>query len=128
MGALYALFCQRTLNEITELQKKVPQVDLKEDFSKWIIGAALTAYANGTAQTYYRDTLKVKLMIEPSGVKNLHRAAEKFDIGVYFESNGHGTVIYEHNKIHKLEEAVQISKQAAQCKKRSFTIGISLTF
>lgn len=27
-----------------------------------------------------------------TGVKHLHRAAQEFDIGVYFEANGHGTV------------------------------------
>lgn len=30
----------------------------------------------------------------PTGVKHLHHAAEKFDVGVYFEANGHGTVIF----------------------------------
>jgi len=111
MGALYALFCQRYLAKISELQNTLKGiVDVKEDFSKWTIGAALTAYANGAAQQYYRDTLKVTLMIEPTGVKHLHRAAENFDIGVYFESNGHGTVVYNHDKIHHLEEAVRIAE------------------
>jgi len=30
----------------------------------------------------------------PTGVKHLHHAAGQFDIGVYFEANGHGTVNY----------------------------------
>ena len=30
----------------------------------------------------------------PTGVKHLHHAAERFDIGVYFEANGHGTVLF----------------------------------
>jgi phosphoacetylglucosamine mutase len=30
----------------------------------------------------------------PTGVKHLHHAAEHFDIGVYFEANGHGTVLF----------------------------------
>lgn len=29
-----------------------------------------------------------------TGVKHLHHEALKFDIGVYFEANGHGTVVY----------------------------------
>lgn len=29
-----------------------------------------------------------------TGVKHLHHAALSYDIGVYFEANGHGTVIY----------------------------------
>ena len=30
----------------------------------------------------------------PTGVKWLHHAATKFDVGVYFEANGHGTVVF----------------------------------
>lgn len=29
-----------------------------------------------------------------TGVKHLHHAAEHYDIGVYFEANGHGTVLF----------------------------------
>jgi phosphoacetylglucosamine mutase len=30
----------------------------------------------------------------PTGVKHLHHAAENYNIGVYFEANGHGTVLF----------------------------------
>jgi len=30
----------------------------------------------------------------PTGVKHLHHKAQEFDIGVYFEANGHGTVVF----------------------------------
>lgn len=30
----------------------------------------------------------------PTGVKHLHHDAEHYDIGVYFEANGHGTVLF----------------------------------
>lgn len=30
------------------------------------------------------------------GVKHLHEAAHKADLGIYFESNGHGTVLFSH--------------------------------
>lgn len=30
----------------------------------------------------------------PTGVKHLHAAAEHYAIGVYFEANGHGTVLF----------------------------------
>jgi phosphomannomutase len=30
----------------------------------------------------------------PTGVKFLHHKAQEFDIGVYFEANGHGTVVF----------------------------------
>ena len=29
-----------------------------------------------------------------TGVKHLHHRAASFDIGVYFEANGHGTVLF----------------------------------
>jgi len=113
LGALYALFCQRTLQKIIELQGKVTKaVTIAEDFSKWSIGAALTAYANGSAQKYYKDDLKVNLMIEPTGVKYLHVAAEHFDVGIYFESNGHGTVVFHPEKLVALEEAIAAVEKA----------------
>lgn len=30
----------------------------------------------------------------PTGVKHLHHTAESFEVGVYFEANGHGTVLF----------------------------------
>lgn len=38
----------------------------------------------------------------PTGVKHLHHAAEKYDAGVYFEANGHGTVLFSPDSIAKL--------------------------
>ena len=51
-----------------------------------------TAYANGSSTTYVRDTLNVAVACTKTGVKHLHHKALEFDIGVYFEANGHGTV------------------------------------
>ncbi len=42
----------------------------------------------------------------PTGVKYLHHKAAKYDVGVYFESNGHGTVLFS-------EKAAKLIKQAA---------------
>ncbi|KAH9950396.1 phosphoacetylglucosamine mutase [Amylocystis lapponica] len=53
------------------------------------VGIVQTAYANGGSTKYLSDRLPVKCV--PTGVKHLHHAAEKYDIGVYFEANGHGT-------------------------------------
>ncbi|KAF9740457.1 hypothetical protein PMIN06_012860 [Paraphaeosphaeria minitans] len=58
------------------------------------IGVVQTAYANGAATQYVEQHLKLKVDCTPTGVKHLHHAAEKLDIGVYFEANGHGTVIF----------------------------------
>lgn len=56
------------------------------------VGVVQTAYANGNSTKYLSERLPVKCV--PTGVKHLHHAAEKYDIGVYFEANGHGTVVF----------------------------------
>jgi phosphoacetylglucosamine mutase len=37
------------------------------------------------------------VVITKTGVKHLHHAAMQFDIGIYFEANGHGTVLFSNN-------------------------------
>lgn len=41
----------------------------------------------------------------PTGVKHLHAAAHHYDIGVYFEANGHGTVLFSEKCIKTLQSA-----------------------
>jgi phosphoacetylglucosamine mutase len=54
-----------------------------------------TAYANGASTAYLRDTLAVETDFTATGVKNLHhRALECDGVSVYFEANGHGTVLF----------------------------------
>lgn len=76
-------------------------------------GAVQTAYANGASTLYLRnlpvfyndndndndddaDKKKNRVLqteFALTGVKYVHAAAEKYDLGLYFESNGHGTVL-----------------------------------
>jgi len=63
-------------------------------------GIVQTAYANGGSTKYLSERLPVKCV--PTGVKHLHHAAEKFDVGVYFEANGHGTVIFSPQSLNVL--------------------------
>lgn len=58
------------------------------------MGLVQTAYANGASTDYIVNQLKVPVACVPTGVKHLHHKALDYDIGVYFEANGHGTVIY----------------------------------
>lgn len=44
-----------------------------------------------------------------TGVKHLHHAALKYDIGVYFEANGHGTVLFSQSAQSAIENAAQRS-------------------
>jgi phosphoacetylglucosamine mutase len=52
-----------------------------------------TPYANGAFLKYIKDIFPfVHIQCAETGVKYLHRTAKQYDIGVYFESNGHGSV------------------------------------
>ena len=44
----------------------------------------------------------IKTISVPTGVKNLHHEALKFDIGIYFESNGHGTILINNNQTNRI--------------------------
>ena len=73
------------------------------------VGVVQTAYANGSSTKYLAEVRipasvclplanvphqRLPVRCVPTGVKHLHHAAERFDIGVYFEANGHGTVLF----------------------------------
>ncbi|KAJ3563442.1 hypothetical protein NP233_g8944 [Leucocoprinus birnbaumii] len=81
--------------------------------SKIRVGIVQTAYANGASTKYLAQRLPVKCV--PTGVKHLHHAAESFDIGVYFEANGHGTVLFSRNTLETLErhEPINPAQQTA---------------
>ncbi|XP_077592998.1 phosphoacetylglucosamine mutase [Stigmatopora nigra] len=70
-----------------------------------------TAYANGSSTSYLEDTMKVIVRCAKTGVKHLHHAAKEFDMSVYFEANGHGTVLFSRaaeEKIRQMSEDVNI--------------------
>ncbi|KAK6455392.1 Phosphoacetylglucosamine mutase [Scheffersomyces xylosifermentans] len=82
MSTLIALFFQQLFQNIDEKKLNLN------------VGVVQTAYANGSSTKYVEDVLKLPVRCTPTGVKHLHHEAEKFDVGVYFEANGHGTVIF----------------------------------
>ncbi|CAB3405707.1 unnamed protein product [Caenorhabditis bovis] len=83
IAVLLATYIQEQLNELR-----------KSSDVKLTLGIVQTAYANGSSTKYIKEKLGVTPEIVPTGVKNLHHAAVKYDIGVYFEANGHGTVVF----------------------------------
>ena len=59
------------------------------------IGMVQTAYANGASGEYIKNTLNnIDIVYANTGVQYLHKKAKQFDIGIYFEANGHGTVLF----------------------------------
>lgn len=66
------------------------------------VGCVQTAYANGSSTKYLQQ--RVPVTCTPTGVKHLHRAAEHYDVGVYFEANGHGTVLFSPDALKLISE------------------------
>ncbi|KYN37087.1 Phosphoacetylglucosamine mutase [Trachymyrmex septentrionalis] len=90
------------------------------------LGLVQTAYANGGSTDYISNVLKVPVACVPTGVKHLHKKALEFDIGVYFEANGHGTVIFkgtakEAIKNHAKNEMLSTIQRVASSKLRDVT-------
>ena len=66
------------------------------------LGVVQTAYANG-ASTRFLKNLGIEVSFTPTGVKYLHKKAAQYDIGIYFEANGHGTVLFSDQFLEELE-------------------------
>ncbi|RLN47858.1 hypothetical protein BBJ29_002809 [Phytophthora kernoviae] len=64
-------------------------------------GCVMTAYANGAA-TQYLQAQDIRVVQAKTGVKYCHEKAMQFDMAVYFEANGHGTVVFKDALMDKL--------------------------
>lgn len=63
-----------------------------------------TAYANGSSTNFIENVMKINAACAKTGVKHLHHEAQKSDIGVYFEANGHGTIIFSESAENMIDE------------------------
>uniref|UniRef100_A0A8C4PXJ9 Phosphoacetylglucosamine mutase n=1 Tax=Eptatretus burgeri TaxID=7764 RepID=A0A8C4PXJ9_EPTBU len=84
---------------------------LKEAQLPFQVSVLQTAYANGSSTRYLKDTLQLQVYCLPTGVKYLHTKAKECDIGVYFEANGHGTVLFGKRVLDKVAEVMQDSSK-----------------
>lgn len=67
------------------------------------MGVVETSYANGAASEFLRKN-NIPLSFAKTGVKFVHHEAQKYDIGIYFEANGHGTAIFNKKTLDTLNE------------------------
>lgn len=74
------------------------------------LGCVQTAYANGASTRYLERRIPVSCT--PTGVKHLHHEAAKYAIGVYFEANGHGTVLFSPEARAAIEAAQPATPEA----------------
>eukprot|EP01080_Neovahlkampfia_damariscottae_P011298 gene11298-4109_t len=79
-------------------------------FSKYLpkdsglsVGVVQTAYANGASTKFLKSYID-NCPIVPTGVKHLHHKSKEFDIGIYFEANGHGTVVFSSKALKYFQE------------------------
>jgi phosphoacetylglucosamine mutase len=79
------------------------------------LGVVQTAYANGASTAYLRRVLGDDYVkIAKTGVKHVHSMAhDSFDVAVYFEANGHGTVLFGGN-FYAFIESAQAALQNAR--------------
>lgn len=85
--SLFAIFIKEQLT-ILAARSESSKIDFQPH-----VGVVQTAYANG-ASTRYLKELGLEVVFTPTGVKYLHEKAAEYDIGIYFEANGHGTVLF----------------------------------
>ncbi|KAJ6822392.1 phosphoacetylglucosamine mutase [Iris pallida] len=95
--SLFAVFIKEQLSILNKKENK----DIASGLPARL-GIVQTAYANG-ASTDYLKQLGLEVVFTPTGVKYLHKKASEYDIGIYFEANGHGTVLFSEDFISRLE-------------------------
>lgn len=81
------------------------------------LGIVQTAYANGNSTSYAEKTLKIPVACTKTGVKHVHHKAEEFDIGVYFEANGHGTALFTNDVVAKMKGIVEAEDTSSEKRK-----------
>ncbi|KAJ1948176.1 hypothetical protein EC988_005278, partial [Linderina pennispora] len=86
------------------------------------VGVVQTAYANGSSTSFIKDSLKLPTVFAKTGVKHLHHEAEKMAIGVYFEANGHGTVLFNPSAVTALANATPTSPAQADAIERLWAL------
>lgn len=74
------------------------------------VGVVYTAYSNSAYVDYAQNVLKLGASIAKTGVKFVHTKAKEYDIGIYFEANGHGTIIYKHKMLTLLKNLESSAK------------------
>lgn len=57
----------------------------------------------------YLKAQGVPVAIAKTGVKFVHHEAEKYDVGVYFEANGHGTVLFKDKVLARLTDMQEVT-------------------
>lgn len=87
-------------------------IQLSKCVQEITIGFIYTGYTNNACLDYVKmlsfpSNIHVNYICAATGVKHLHHEAIRYDIGVYFEQNGHGNVLFQ-REIEELEILSQL--------------------
>lgn len=86
------------------------------------VGVAQTAYSNGAATEFLCSLEGLEVVIAKTGVKHLERAVRPFDIGIYWEPNGHGTILFSDKAVSTLQEKYDHLKDDESQKERQLSL------
>ena len=106
---LYTKTIVHLKNQIAAHKEKYDS-HLVEELINSTIGVVYTSSSNNAFVDYATQVLKVGAGMARTGVKYVHKKAQEYDIGIYFESNGHGTIIFKHHicdLLHKLKASAK---------------------
>lgn len=78
------------------------------------LAAVQTAYANGGSAAFLTTSLggDVIVVTTPTGVKHLHAAAEHHHVALYWEANGHGSILFSAKAREAIAQAAAASGDA----------------
>lgn len=131
IAVLIAEFIQEELSHLNRFISSHSSSSKSKSSLNW--GVVQTAYANGASTYYLEHTVKAKVLIAKTGVKYVHSMAEhNFDfIGIYFEANGHGSVIFGpkfYMFMRNIEEELKLMMKKAESSSLSLLPRASVAF
>ncbi|CCE65599.1 hypothetical protein TPHA_0M00210 [Tetrapisispora phaffii CBS 4417] len=104
ISTLFALF----------ISKQLKKAGLTEKIS---MGVVQTAYANGNSTNYLENVLNIPVSCAKTGVKHLHHEAiTNYDVGIYFEANGHGTIMFSNKFFETCESLLKENNESLEVK------------
>eukprot|EP01029_Cantina_marsupialis_P028693 TRINITY_DN777886_c0_g1_i1.p1 TRINITY_DN777886_c0_g1~~TRINITY_DN777886_c0_g1_i1.p1 ORF type:complete len:558 (+),score=202.79 TRINITY_DN777886_c0_g1_i1:28-1701(+) len=98
IAVVYTLFLRELLQK-ANLEKSVN------------LGVVQTSYANGSSSRFMKEQ-DFEIGIAKTGVKFVHHKALEYDIGVYFEANGHGTVVFRDETVDCIKEVIKTGNKS----------------
>jgi phosphoacetylglucosamine mutase len=111
-GARICTVFAKTINHLmTAISEHLAGVDepLRQQFNQLTLGVVYTAYSNSAFVEYITNHLQLNSSIAETGVKYLHEKATQYDMGLYFEWNGHGAIVISEHIHQLLDQLVEAS-------------------